>query len=921
MAQQLTIAPAGLFTDPNPLSAAPDGAMTEALNVVIARPGVVEPRPGLLAQSLFTALLVDEDIIAMIPFESDILVLTKDASDGTGHAYWYTANDDMTQTGTFAESDWGLTVGRVHGAAMNGNLYVTCGEGVFRCTAPGDDTAARAGIPRPAQALADSATTGAVNYPLAADQAFAYRFCETLTAGRIVVRSAPSARTIQRSYVGSSDKFVTLTFAVAPDNTTEIYRSPVIEPYTETPSDELTAIGSAAAAASSFVDDAGTTALRGSALYTNATQGGALLENGVPPLCRDVAYFRDMLFFGGATLPPVVAVEVFGMGPDWRSGVNAANHDRLVYTTVTATATLGSPTVTGVNAADIAEVRAGMRFFSGSGDPTTGDSVWPAGTTIQSVGVNTITMSANALDTTGASSWNCSDWIEVDLVDSGGTTTNRVYAFTSGTGYMSPSEFVNNTSGEVRGPQAFAYEMTRLFDADGKSVVMSALGDGVDTPWIFVAEALNNNATSITIKTSNPAATPDRVDASTGKTSTVSGSPATLRWSKPGEPEHCPPGYSQEIGASDKAIERIVPARDSLFVFKEDGVWRVSGYSPDTLQVDEFDRTMRLIHPNAVCEWGGGVAAWTNQGVVILSDGGVTEISKPIANVLEAAASLHLAVVGSTIYQGLFLTAWHERGLLLLGVPRTASTGYAEYIYCWSQRTGAWTRWTHTSEITCAAAVGGTLYLGTNSANSSSKAVVLKSVDISTTGGAYDVSTAITISNVSGSTITISAGSGWTPAIGDRVVRSGSLVGTVTSVASATVFTVNASDLTTGSATARTRSAMTVEWTVRDGGNAGAQKLFRTANVLLGSVAGLQQISSSFTTDRSQTAATSNASLTYTGSVFPTTVRKRMPREAKRCTRLEHAMTFLGAVPEWALHGVSYEFEPLSTRAKAFSDG
>jgi hypothetical protein len=32
-------------------------------------------------------------------------------------------------------------------------------------------------------------------------------------------------------------------------------------------------------------------------------------------------------------------------------------------------------------------------------------------------------------------------------------------------------------------------------------------------------------------------------------------------------------------------------------------------------------------------------------------------------------------------------------------------------------------------------------------------------------------------------------------------------------------------------------------------------------------------------------------------------------------------MTFLGAVPEWALHGVSYEFEPLSTRAKAFSDG
>jgi hypothetical protein len=908
MAQTLTVAPAGLFTDPNPLSAAPDGAMTEALNVVIARPGVVEPRPGLQAQSTFTAIAVDEDIIRMIPFEDDILVLTKDVSDSTGHAYWYTANDDMVQAGTFmgASSAWTFTIGEAQAATLGGNLYITSGEGVFRCTAPGDDNAYRAGIPRPPQTMLDKETTGWVNYPHVANTAWSNRICETATAGRLTIRSAPSARILGISYTGSSDAAIEHTFARTPSNISEFYESAATAAYTDQPSDEMTLIGTAAASATEFNDDASD--VRGASLYTNATQEGALLENGMPPICKDVASFRDMLFFAGATRAPVLTFEVLGLGSDWRGGGGSQGSERLVGLYPSGTVTLGSPTITGISAGSIAGMRVGMRIVSNvSTDAGSADAVFPDDTYITAVGATDITINNNALanDTV----FGALDWIEIAVTDVGGTQTERIFLGgsvppDSATHYVDATEFRLGTGNSTRGAQTIAHKFSRLFT--DPLVTVSAFGDGSTTPWTFIVESFAYDVTSITVKISNSGATPDRIDRTTGKTATASGSVATLMWSKPGEPEHVPSGasYSKEIGAADKAIERIIPTRDALIVFKEDGVWRVSGYSPDTLQIDELDRTMRLVHPDAACEWNGRVAAWTNKGVMLVSDGGAEEISRPIANLIEAAGETH-AGNGA---KGVFLAGWLDKEMLLLGIPSSTSTGYAEYIYCWSQRTGAWTRWSHASRITTACAVGKDLYFGTRAADSSSDAVVLKAVAES-----YDVSTAVTVSSVSSTTVTISGGSGWTPAVGD-ILRQSSVDYAVTAITSSTVFTVHTTGVTAAAATGLTRTAMQVEWTVRDGENPGAQKHFREVTFVLGSASGLVANDNSFTSDRSQTAGTSSSSLTYTTSDVPTTIRTRIPREARRCGRLEHALTLKGAKPGWQLHGASYVFEPLSTR-------
>jgi hypothetical protein len=914
MAQELVIAPAGLWTDPNPLSAAPAGAMTEALNVVIARPGVVEPRPGLQAQSSFTSIAVDEDIVRMIPFEGDILVLTKDVSDGTGHAYWFTANDDITQTNWLANtSAWGLTVGQCHGASVRGNLYVSCTEGAFRCIDPGDDTARRAGLIRANQGHPQGNTSGGVNYPLAADTAVAYRFCTMLQAGNVTVRSAPSARFLARSYTGSSPKRVIniSNFSTAIDDADawELYRSTAFaSAYEDTPTDEMSLIGSVDG--SGLSDDVAVTGLRGPALYTNATQQSALLENGITPLCRDVATFREMLFFAGAKWAPKVTVDILGFGDDWR-GTNVSTNDRITRFTIAGTTTNTSTTVSGVSASDIAKLRTRMRVcLSATANPASADATFPAETYVTSINVGAGTfVISNAATTTGAVTIAACDWLEFEVVtDASVTTTNRLFVAdsTNSTTCFVADEFGNTTAASVDGPQALAHMVRQAFYADlpDNYCTLSCFGDGVVDAWTLVFEAWRYDIATATVRVSNSNATPDQVTYNIGKSASRGGSVAMLAWSKPGEPEHVPPGYFAEIGAADKAIERIIATRDALIVFKEDGVWRVSGYSPDTLQVDEFDRTMRLVHPDAACEWDGLVAAWTNKGVMLIGGGGAQEISLPIANLIEAAGETH----AGNAAKGVFLCGWLDKGLLLLGIPSSTSTGYAEYVYCWSQRTGAWTRWSHSSRITTACAVGKDLYFGTRAADASSDAVVLKAVAES-----FDVTTSVTVSAVSGTGITISGGSGWTPAIGD-ILRQSSVDYAVTAITSSTVFTVHTTGVTAAAAAALTRSAMQVEWTVRDGENAGGQKLFREMTAVFGSAAGLVANDNAYTTDRSQTSSTSTSTMTYTASDVPTTIRTRIPRESRRCGRLEHAMTMKGAKPGWQLHGASYVYEPLSTR-------
>ena len=107
--------------------------------------------------------------------------------------------------------------------------------------------------------------------------------------------------------------------------------------------------------------------------------------------------------------------------------------------------------------------------------------------------------------------------------------------------------------------------------------------------------------------------------------------PNRIYYSKLYQPEAVPVTNYFDVGAQDKAIIRIMPLRDSLFVFKEDGLFRISGES-SPFQLNLFDSSFTVTSPDSVAVSNNVIYAWTNQGIQNLTEGGASVVSRPIDN-------------------------------------------------------------------------------------------------------------------------------------------------------------------------------------------------------------------------------------------------------------------------------------------------
>jgi hypothetical protein len=104
-------------------------------------------------------------------------------------------------------------------------------------------------------------------------------------------------------------------------------------------------------------------------------------------------------------------------------------------------------------------------------------------------------------------------------------------------------------------------------------------------------------------------------------------------YSKFQQPESVPIVNYFDVGAQDKAILRIFPLRDSLFVFKEDGLYRISGDSAP-FQLNLFDNSFIVLAPDSVSVANNVIYAWTTQGIQSLTEGGAYVISRAIDNII-----------------------------------------------------------------------------------------------------------------------------------------------------------------------------------------------------------------------------------------------------------------------------------------------
>lgn len=186
-----------------------------------------------------------------------------------------------------------------------------------------------------------------------------------------------------------------------------------------------------------------------------------------------------------------------------------------------------------------------------------------------------------------------------------------------------------------------------------------------------------------------------------------------IYYSKFQQPEAVPITNFLDVGASDKAILRIFPLRDSLFVFKEDGLFRISGeVAPFNLAL--FDSSCVAIAPDSISVANNLVYAWTTQGVVTVTESGVSlpAISRPIDNII--------LQLGSSNYPSFGTATWgigyeSDNSYIVFTVKQIGDTE-ATIGYRYSNLTNTWTTYDKTD--TCGIiGADDRLYLGAGDTN------------------------------------------------------------------------------------------------------------------------------------------------------------------------------------------------------------
>lgn len=184
-------------------------------------------------------------------------------------------------------------------------------------------------------------------------------------------------------------------------------------------------------------------------------------------------------------------------------------------------------------------------------------------------------------------------------------------------------------------------------------------------------------------------------------------------YSKQDQPEAVPIVNYFNVGAGDKQILRILPLRDSLFVFKEDGLYRISGEVIPFSQA-LFDNSCILLAPDSLEVCNGELYGWTTQGISKISEGGVTPaISRPIdTEILKLASSKYRTFKTTT-----FGIGYESENSYLVWTVSETTDEVATICYRYNALTQTWTTYDKTNTCGIVNHVDDKLYLGAGDTN------------------------------------------------------------------------------------------------------------------------------------------------------------------------------------------------------------
>lgn len=957
MAQELTLLPSGWVPDPNPHSAAPPGAASIANNVIISRRGVVEPRPGFPSSVTWTAASIGTYIVpfnaleymwealAAVPYVCPYLIRLTDGARVT----------KATPVG--AGNYPSVRVGESAYAEMRTNLYFTTSDGLRRL----ETEAGVAGLESklagvPAGLTPFLSIKVALGQWFKADSQVAYRIVFQKTIKGVPLYGAPSGHQVITNPAAGADGLVELDVplplsttgargglgVVAGDRllvyrTTQTYLAAgggeSIDPGDEmqTVMDiELTAahIAAGRVALADYVEDINL----GPFLYTNSTADGILQENSRPPVSSEVVEYAGSLYFGNCRPNARQAVDIVDPEP----------METLVLTSAELTA--GSTTVVNFAPWVVKEEHVG-RFLGSvqdagagpwNGEPLNGGAFLDKCTQIiaADVATNTYTISKAALASTVAGANSLIEAHSYIAVGSQGQIDDAV----------SPPYFHDiYFSNSPQNPQSVAKQIftvnaaSALLTAESLAGVASQNGNryfntfpiGTTSQATIVFEertptygAPSGNANECEMfgyaeseDSSGLAPSPARVipepfALGSGLTFESNQFLNRVYYSKQAQPEAVPALNFFDVGSSSFGIQRMIRTRESLFIFKRDGIYRLTSTSPADQRLDLVDPTFSLIHPDAACAFDNQVFAWTNQGVVMASDSGITPIS---ANIIQQQLeSVQAALAGASPDAKPFCFADESRDIVYLGIPSVAATlEYCTEIFVFCARTSTWSRY----EFSDRYLRGGIKRFTSSGSKLVGSTTASVSAAYEQTALPYDQTFAVTLTVVLGLQVTIAGGSGWAPTVGD-VVEAAGVAKIVTEVISPTVFNVQSAGLAAGAGTAYVAVSSELEFVVKEAQNPGMLKHWLYVTPVFGALKEIVAFDATFRTNQDATPATLNASVPYSSSVQPRVVRLTPTRQHSRAAELFVKFGFRSAFADWELQGMSLTYGAGSTRVQ-----
>jgi hypothetical protein len=179
-------------------------------------------------------------------------------------------------------------------------------------------------------------------------------------------------------------------------------------------------------------------------------------------------------------------------------------------------------------------------------------------------------------------------------------------------------------------------------------------------------------------------------------------------YSNPQEPESFPAANYIDIGQATSPIYRVMATQNSLFIFKTEGIYRITGSDGEFL-VEPFDLTKYILGGESVAKLGGSVYCLCSQGVARVDDTGVKIVSDAIKMMLDTdqvtGAYGSVCFAANAELFGLYILSYQQ-----FGVPSVNAFLSKQYVY--NHKDDNWTTWSILAQTAFCSDSFGNFYIG-----------------------------------------------------------------------------------------------------------------------------------------------------------------------------------------------------------------